>query len=84
MVFLCSDLEEYRDSVRGFYFDFEAVAPGPIFKSAKSAIEFLQSDILFSTDSTERYLDFSNTYAGFDDGHASERVVREISDILAD
>lgn len=28
--FYCYDLEEYRDELRGFYLDFEKVAPGPI------------------------------------------------------
>ena len=30
MFFFCYDLEEYRDELRGFYLDFEKVAPGPI------------------------------------------------------
>ncbi len=30
MVFFTYDLEAYRDNLRGFYFDFEAEAPGPL------------------------------------------------------
>ena len=28
--FFCYDLEQYRDELRGFYLDFEEIAPGPI------------------------------------------------------
>ena len=39
MVFFTYDLAEYRDSLRGFYFDFEAEAPGPLLASSAEVIE---------------------------------------------
>lgn len=84
IVFLCPDLDEYRDSVRGFYFDFESSAPGPIFKSSNSVVDFLRSGTEFSVDTTERYINFRETYAGTDDGKASSRVVRAFSTVLDD
>ena len=30
MLFFTYDLEDYRDNLRGFYFDFEAEVPGPL------------------------------------------------------
>ncbi|WP_350270378.1 CDP-glycerol glycerophosphotransferase family protein [Brevibacterium sp. CBA3109] len=78
IVFLCPDLDIYRDSVRGFYFDFEAASPGPIVKSAAEAVEILKADRQFSVDSTERYYNFVERFASLDDGYSSMRVIQEI------
>lgn len=82
IVFVCPDLEEYRDSVRGFYFEFEATAPGPVVKSSKAAIDLLKSARVFSVDTTERYLKFRELYAGHDDGYSSTRVVQELAQLF--
>ena len=37
MVFYTYDLAHYRDDVRGFYFDLEEVAPGPLSAPAKNS-----------------------------------------------
>ncbi|WP_346035319.1 bifunctional glycosyltransferase/CDP-glycerol:glycerophosphate glycerophosphotransferase [Brevibacterium picturae] len=79
IIFLCPDLDIYRDSVRGFYLDFEATAPGPVVETAEEAIEILRSDRTFSLDSTERYSNFVNRFASLDDGYSSKRVVDEVS-----
>ena len=39
ILFFTYDLAEYRDSLRGFYFDFEAEAPGPLLASSAEVIE---------------------------------------------
>ncbi|AZT99661.1 bifunctional glycosyltransferase/CDP-glycerol:glycerophosphate glycerophosphotransferase [Brevibacterium linens] len=82
IIFLCPDLDEYRDSVRGFYFDFESTAPGPIVRSASEIVDWLRSDQAFSVDSTDRYLSFVNRFANLDDGNASKRVVGQIGHVL--
>lgn len=83
VIFLCPDLESYRDSVRGFYFDFEATAPGPIVKTASDAVDLLLTDQAFSVDSTERYVNFVERFSALDDGGASRRVISEIGNILS-
>ncbi|WP_231445200.1 bifunctional glycosyltransferase/CDP-glycerol:glycerophosphate glycerophosphotransferase [Brevibacterium zhoupengii] len=82
IVFLCPDMEVYRDAVRGFYLDFEAIAPGPIVQSSGDALDVLRSDEMFSVDATERYTAFVNRFAGLDDGYASKRVVERLSSVL--
>lgn len=82
IIFLCPDLDAYRDSVRGFYFDFESAAPGPIVKTASDAVDLLLSDQNFSVDSTDRYVSFVKRFSALDDGMASKRVIEEISHIL--
>src|SRR5699024_2032703 len=38
MIFFTYDIESYRDELRGFYFDFENEAPGPIVKTTDEVI----------------------------------------------
>lgn len=77
LFFLAPDLEEYRDSTRGFYFDFESEAPGPIVANTSELAE----EILLSN-YANRYLDkyaaFKYKYASLDDGKASSRVYDRI------
>ncbi len=43
MLFFTYDLEHYRDELRGFYFDFEHEAPGPLLGTSDEVIEALRS-----------------------------------------
>ncbi|GIH72077.1 CDP-glycerol glycerophosphotransferase family protein [Sphaerimonospora thailandensis] len=73
MAFLTPDLERYRDEVRGFYFDFETEAPGPIVRTADDLAQVLKSGDF--TSYKARYQDFSEKFCPWDDGQASARVV---------
>ncbi len=39
MLFFTYDLEDYRDTLRGFNFDFVAEAPGPLLKTSDEVIQ---------------------------------------------
>ena len=39
MLFFTYDLEDYRDTLRGFNFDFVAEAPGPLLKTSDEVID---------------------------------------------
>ena len=76
MYFLAPDLERYRDSVRGFYFDFEETSPGPIVASTGDLVDAIldgTSDVY-----GERYSQFKEYYASRDDGNAASRVYEKI------
>ncbi|WP_055482860.1 CDP-glycerol glycerophosphotransferase family protein [Sphaerimonospora mesophila] len=73
MAFLTPDLERYRDEVRGFYFDFEAEAPGPMVRTADDLLQILKYDDF--TSYKAKYQEFSEKFCPWDDGHASARVV---------
>ncbi|MGO2140234.1 MAG: bifunctional glycosyltransferase/CDP-glycerol:glycerophosphate glycerophosphotransferase [Leucobacter sp.] len=75
IVFLAPDLEEYRDSVRGFYLDFEATVPGPVARTADDAIELLRTIDVLDSDYVARYEAFSKRFAPNDDETSSERFV---------
>lgn len=80
MFFYCYDLEEYRDELRGFYFDFEAEAPGPISQTTEELIEDIKN--YKAEEYTMKYQAYHEKFNAVDDGHASERIVGLIEDIV--
>lgn len=80
VVYLAPDLEEYRDKTRGFYLDFEAIAPGPICCNNDEIVDVL-SHLGTATDTyVERYRAFVKEFAPRDDGMAAARVVDAVWD----
>lgn len=76
MLFFCYDLEEYKDTLRGFYFDFLAEAPGPVTQTTEELIDSIKNydPSLYR----EKQEVFYQKYNHADDGHASEKVVELI------
>ena len=75
MLFFTYDLEHYRDQLRGFYFDFQAEAPGPLLDTSAELIEAVR-DIDQVTESYQpAQAAFIAKFCPLDDGHAAERVV---------
>ncbi|MDJ0314929.1 CDP-glycerol glycerophosphotransferase family protein [Arthrobacter sp. H35-D1] len=73
MYFLAPDLDQYRDSVRGFYFDFESVAPGPIVASTAELIDVILNESI-TGNYVDLYEEFRHRFAPRDDGMASARI----------
>lgn len=73
MIFYCYDLDEYKNDLRGFYFDFENNAPGPIVQTTDELIDAIKhiSDFKVSKE-------FVETFSSLEDGNATERVVSRI------
>jgi CDP-glycerol glycerophosphotransferase len=79
MLFFAYDLEDYKDNLRGFYFDFLKEAPGPITRTTK---ELIDSIVNYKAEEfSEKYEAFHNKYNHLDDGRASQKVVQLIQDI---
>ncbi|PKG22097.1 CDP-glycerol glycerophosphotransferase family protein [Niallia nealsonii] len=76
IIFYVYDIETYRDKLRGFYFDFEKTAPGPLVKTTEEVIDYIKN--VDSMEFTEKYNDFYNTFCYLEDGNASSRVVKEV------
>jgi CDP-glycerol glycerophosphotransferase len=74
MVFFTYDLEHFRDSVRGFYFDFVPEAPGPLVTTADDLVAVLTDPPV----PTEHYAAFRKKYCSLEDGHATERLVASL------
>ncbi|ASK62145.1 CDP-glycerol--glycerophosphate glycerophosphotransferase [Virgibacillus phasianinus] len=78
MLFFVYDIEDYRDNLRGFYFDFEEKAPGPLVKTTEEVISSIKrlDKIGFNpSDTTEA---FYEKFCYLEDGNASERVVKQV------
>ncbi len=76
MIFFVPDLEKYRDTMRGFYFDFEASAPGPLVRTTAELVTALGDG------SAAKYADavheFRERFCPNDDGAAGERVLDDL------
>jgi CDP-glycerol glycerophosphotransferase len=75
MLFFTYDLENYRDQLRGFYFDFEAQAPGPLLRSTAEVIDALRDIDQVAKSHSAAYDAFTSRFCALDDGQAARRVV---------
>ena len=75
MLFFTYDMAEYRDNLRGFYFDFEATAPGPLLATSDEVIEALADVDAVAAGHADRYEAFVDQFCPLDDGKAAARVV---------
>jgi CDP-glycerol glycerophosphotransferase len=78
LFFLVPDMEHYRGELRGFYFDLEAAAPGPVVRTQDELVAAIRShDPAAHADAYARWRSVFNAR---DDGRAAERVVARILD----
>jgi CDP-glycerol glycerophosphotransferase len=75
MLFFTYDLAEYRDVTRGFYFDFEHEAPGPLLVTTEDVADAIEDLDAVSAHHAQAYEAFRERYCALEDGAASERVV---------
>lgn len=82
MFFYAYDLENYKNHLRGFYFDFISEVPGPISLTTENLIK----DILDYNvcEYEEKYSNFIKKYNHVDDGKSSGKVVDLIEKLAAD
>jgi CDP-glycerol glycerophosphotransferase len=78
IVFFTPRFEYYRDEIRGFAIDFEAVAPGPLLRTTEEMIEALRDEQAIRKAFQERYEAFVSACCGLSDGQASARVVERV------
>lgn len=78
IVFYTYDLASYRDDLRGFYFDLEAEAPGPVVETTAEVAAAL-ADLPATVDRyRERYQAFQKTFCHAEDGHATDRLIERL------
>ncbi|MFF9686048.1 CDP-glycerol glycerophosphotransferase family protein [Streptomyces sp. NPDC014623] len=75
MLFHTYDLEHYRDTLRGFCFDFENRAPGPLITDPAAVVEALRDPESATAGHREAYAAFRESFCDLDDGTAAVRVV---------
>ena len=79
MYFLVPDLDHFRGTLRGFYFDLESRAPGPLVRTQDELVAAL-ADPGHESAYAARYAAWRAQFNGRDDGQAAERVVARILD----
>ncbi|WP_116245007.1 CDP-glycerol glycerophosphotransferase family protein [Nocardiopsis sp. FIRDI 009] len=78
MLFFTYDLESYRDNLRGFYFDFEQTAPGPLLTESDEVIGALLDIDEVADRHGDAYRAFVDRFCPLDDGNAAKRVVDRV------
>lgn len=76
--FLVPDLHAYSSDTRGFYLDFQTIAPGPLLKNTREVVEQLKRLRQTGFIVDEKYESFRNRFAPFDDGERAEKILKEI------
>jgi CDP-glycerol glycerophosphotransferase len=74
MLFFTYDLAAYRDKLRGFCFDFEAEAPGPLLATSDEVLAALADTDGAVASYRDSYRAFAAKYCPLDDGKAGARV----------
>ncbi|NEB54989.1 glycosyltransferase [Streptomyces griseus] len=75
MVFHTHDLAHYRDTLRGFCFDFEQRAPGPLIPDSAGVVAALRDPEAATAGHREAYERFREAFCDLDDGTAAAGVV---------
>lgn len=78
MIFFVYDIEEYRDNLRGFYFDFEKKAPGLLTKSTEEVIAEVKRIDRDGFTPTKEIEAFYDKFCYLEDGQATKRVVETL------
>jgi len=79
MLFFTYDLADYRDNLRGFYFDFEAEAPGPLLATSDEVIAAIGDIDTVAARHAGAYQAFAAKFCPLDDGKAGARVCDRLS-----
>jgi len=75
IIFFMYDLEKYRDQLRGFYFDIEQDAPGPIAETEEELFSAIDRTIDPSWRNPSTFSTFRKKFTQWEDGQASKKVV---------
>ena len=78
IVFYAYDLDRFRDSIRGFYFDLLSDAPGPVVQTQEDLFDTLARVPQLTADYAGRYAEFQETFNHLEDGHAGDRVLARL------
>jgi CDP-glycerol glycerophosphotransferase len=75
MLFYTWDLDDYRDRVRGMYFDLTEDPPGPICRTSAEVLTALDALPDVQTQFAGAYARFRERFCGWEDGYAAARVI---------
>ena len=76
MYFYCYDIEKYKNILRGFYFDFENMSPGPVSKTTEELISDIEGERFREYE--EQYCEFVKRYNPWDCKDSSAKVLKKV------
>jgi CDP-glycerol glycerophosphotransferase len=77
MLFFTYDLADYRDRLRGFYFDPDRL-PGPHVATSEELVAAIRDVDRLHAEHAAKYAAFRADFTPWDDGHAAERLVERV------
>ncbi|MBP7818467.1 MAG: CDP-glycerol glycerophosphotransferase family protein [Rhodoluna sp.] len=77
IIFMTPDLERYR-AERGFYFDFETEAPGPILSTQDEVVAALKNLGEVERNYQKKYRNWQLKFDAHEDGKAASRVITKV------
>lgn len=78
MIFYVYDIDEYRDTLRGFYFDFEQEAPGPLVRTTEELIQTLKKMEAEELQQSTKFDSFYKKFCYLESGDSTRKVVEKI------
>ena len=78
IIFYMYDIEQYRETLRGLYFDIEQQAPGPIVRTTEEVIAAIQQFAENNFAVPDSFASFYERFCYLEDGEATRRVVEQV------
>lgn len=78
ILFYTYDIEKYKDELRGFYLNMETDLPGPLLKTTDEIVRAIEGMDELTVEYAERYEAFYNRFCDWDNGKASENIIKEV------
>ncbi len=80
ILFYAYDIEEYKSTLRGFYFDLEKEGPGPIVKDMDALMDKLEEFDSYHTFQkySEKYQDFYCKYCNLENRNSTRKIVEYV------
>ena len=78
MFFFAPDLDHYREQLRGFYFDLDEAAPGPVVQEASELVALVLDRDRVSAEYAAKYTAWQRRFNPRDDGHSAQRIVARL------
>jgi CDP-glycerol glycerophosphotransferase len=83
IILYAPDLDRYRDTVRGLYFDYEDWGPGPVATTQEQLGAALTALPGHRREWAGRYAAFVERFCPHEDGRAGERVLARLASVLS-
>lgn len=75
LLFFTYDLEYYKEQLRGFYFNFEKEAPGPLIKNNENLVESIKNIDDIKHEYQDKYNQFYKRFCTYETGEAAKKIV---------